>query len=194
MANDKEAEVIVIDDEDIADVPALPVAEEGKTIDWQKEAEKYQGMATRRGTKLQKFKTAPKAPDKKAEDSQANKSNELDYGQKAFLVASGYKEADEQALIQEAMTQTGKKLEEVLAMPFVTGQIDDLRKGKATTDAVPKRSDRNAAPTRDTVEYWVAKGELPPADQPELRRKVVNAKIAKAKAGNQFTENPVVGQ
>lgn len=196
MTNEEKVEV-VIEDQDLTDVVDLTEEElaDDKT-DYKAKYLESQGIAKRRTTALKKAKEAlgKNTPAPKTPAAEANKSNELDYGQKAFLVASGYKEADEQTLIQEAMTQTGKKLEEVLAMPFVVGQIDDLRKGKATTEATPKRGDRTNAPVRDTVEYWLNKGELPPADQRELRQKVVNAKIAKAKEGNRFTDNAVVGQ
>ena len=79
-------EPIAIDDEDIAEVPALPVAEDGKTIDWEAEAKKYQGMATRRGTKLTQFKKAPAPAPKPAE--QDPKKGELYYNR---AVARYYK-------------------------------------------------------------------------------------------------------
>lgn len=190
--NDNGAEAVVIDAEDISEVPALPTAEEGKTIDWKAEAEKYQGMATRRGTKLAKFnKTKPST-----EEAPANKTKkgEFDYGQKAFLISNGVKEVDDIAFVQKMVNDTGKSIEEVLSNPFTQSELKRIGEERATKAATPSAEQgRNGAPARDTVEFWLNKGELPPADQTELRQKVVNAKIAKGKTGSNFSSTPVVG-
>lgn len=193
---EKEIDVnkVVIEEQDLTDIgDYTPEEIADEKTDWKAKALESQGIARRRTTALKKVKEAlgTKPAEQKPAD-QAPKKGELDYGQKAYLVASGYKTPEEQALIQEAMIATGGTLETVLASKFVQGQIEDLRQTAATKDATPNRTDRTGEPTRDQVDYWLKKGELPPADQPELRRKVVNAKIAKAKGGNTFTDNPVV--
>lgn len=122
----------------------------------------------------------------------ADKTGELDYGQKAFLISSGIKTAEEQAVVKEVMKTTGKSLEDVLAMKYVQAELKDVRDAAAAADALPRGTKRPGQTTRDTVEYWIAKGELPPADQVQLRRDVVNAKMKQGAAGNPFTSNPVV--
>jgi hypothetical protein len=57
---------------------------------------------------------------------------------------------------------------------------------RTTKDATPSSTKKAPSSGKDTVEYWLAKGELPTGD-PELKRKVVNAKIAGEKAANTNT-------
>lgn len=194
MENDT-SKGIVIDNDDVSEVPALPVATEGTTIDWEAEAKKYQGIATRRGTKLSKVKTTLETkPVVEAKADQGNKGVELDYGQKAFLIANGVKDADDMKFVQGVMKDSGRSLEDVLASAYTQGELKTRGEERATKAAMPNASDnRQGSPTRDTVDYWLAKGELPPADQVELRRKVVNAKIAKANSKSHFTKQSVVG-
>jgi hypothetical protein len=194
MSNDQNKEEIVIDAEDVAEVPALPQPKEGETVDWKAEAEKYQGMATRRGTKLSKLKGAKPEPVVPAD--QAPKKGELDYGQKAFLVANGVKEAEDMALVQKTMTDTGRSLEDVLATPYVQAELKRLGEERATKAAAPGPQDRGNAPAKNTVDYWMAKGGLPPADgtpaTKKLREDIVNARAAKEKSGNVFAAQSVV--
>ncbi len=97
--------------------------------------------------------------------------------------------------VQGIMKDTGKDLDSVMASPFVKAELARLGEERTTKAAAPAAGSegRQGAPARDSVEYWLAKGELPPADQVELRRKVVNAKIAKGSTGSVFSSTPVVG-
>lgn len=131
-------------------------------------------------------------PDNKKKTSK--KSDELDYGQKAYLVSMGYKGADEMEKAKEIMAFTGKSLDEVLENKHFQAEIKEMRDVKATNDALPVGSKRSSNSAADSVEYWIAKGELPPADQRELRTKVVNARIVKEKSKSTFTDTPVAGK
>ena len=190
-------EPIQIDDEDVSEVqlPDAP-AEGADPIDWEAEAKRLHGLAKRRGTKLSKFKAQPKPEKKPVEVSpQDPKKGELDYGQKAYLNSLGFKDAEDHSYVQGIMKDTGKNLEDILSTPFVKAELTRLGEERATKAAAPAADgSRQGAPARDTVEYWLAKGELPPADQVELRRKVVDAKIAKEKNSSMFSSQPVVGQ
>lgn len=189
---DEKPEVIVIDDEDISAVPDLPVPKEGETIDWEAQAKTFQGMATRRGTKLAKLKDAKPAVEEKPA-AQAPKTGELDYGQKAFLIAQGIKEPAEIELIQSAMKETGQSLEAVIASKFVQGQLTDMREEATAKAATPKTGDKNDTGSRDKVDYWLKKGGLPP-DTPQnrqLRTDIVNARAKAAGSGSMFTDTPV---
>jgi len=126
-------------------------------------------------------------PDKKS----SKKSDDLDYGQKAFLIANGIKETDEMELVKEVMKSTGKSLDEVVGSRFFQAELKEIREDKATADAVPKGNKKGNNSASNTVEYWIAKGELPPKDQRELRQKVVNARIKAESGKNQFTDTPV---
>ena len=106
------------------------------------------------------------------------KSNDLDYGQKAFLVANGVKENTEIKLVQNVMQETGKTLEQVLESKYFQAELKEMRELQSSSNATPtgKRSGNTSV---DNVDYWLAKGELPPASEVELRRKVVNARLKK---------------
>jgi len=110
------------------------------------------------------------------------KSDGLDYGEKAFLVASGIK-GEETSLVQEAMKKTGETLEEILENPYFQAKLKEVRELAGTVNATPKGKGGANVPT-DSVEYWMQK---PMEEVPqEMRRQVVNAKLAKEKGGMQF--------
>lgn len=124
-----------------------------------------------------------------------DKKGEFDYGQKAFLVASGIKAGPEMELVQQYVKDSGKPIESVLTNKAFMADLKDIRDGEAAGDAIPDKSDRSGNQSKTSVEYWVAKGELPPntPENQELRRKVVAAKTAKAKGGSPFSKTPVIG-
>jgi len=133
-----------------------------------------------------------KAPSKGSKDT---KSGELDLAQRAFLNSEGIKGKSEHALVQEWMKDTGKSLDAVIENPRFQAELKDFREGVATKEAMPKGTRRSSQTSRDSVEYWVAKGELPPntPENQDLRRKVVNAKIEAKRDRDVFTKTPVVG-
>lgn len=134
-----------------------------------------------------------KNPDlfKSIEKKTSKKSDDFDYGEKAFLIANGIKESDEMEFVRDVMKETGKSLDAVVGSKYFQAELKDRREDKATQDATPKGSKRSGQSAANTVEYWIAKGELPPKDQTELRRKVVNARITKETNKSMFTSNPV---
>lgn len=129
-------------------------------------------------------------------DEKGKKSEELDYGQKAFLVAKGIEDADEVKAVQDAMKSSGKSLEEVLNANWFKAELKDIRDAKETSNAIPGNGKRTGASAANTVEYWIVKGELPPntPENRKLRQDVVNARMKKDTSASQFTENPVIGK
>jgi len=148
-------------------------------------AKKAEGFEFNRETK-EWIKKESKPDENKKPDSNKTNKGELDYGQKAFLAANGVKGADELTLVKDFMENTGKSLEEILENKHFLNEVKEIRDTKAVNDAVPGASKRGGGAARDSVEYWIAKGELPPANQPQLRRDYVNAKLKKSKEGNMF--------
>jgi hypothetical protein len=158
--------------------------------DWKTLALEAQGKAKRYYSKYQKYKGEAKKA--KPEDHKPEeKKTGLDYGQKAFLIANGIKGADEMELVNSYLA-SGKELEDIVDNKHFLADLEDLRNDKAVKAATPSSNKRTGNNARDEVEYWLAKGELPPADQVELRRKVVNAKIKAQSDGNPFSKNPVI--
>lgn len=184
------------DQEDVIDeLPAdTEEGQEDKT-DWKALAKKNQGIAKRYQTKLEKAKEeAKKVEPKKVEEPKPSKEtkDDFDYAELAYLEAKGYSDSKEQALAKKAMEDTGKSLKDVLENKYFQSEIKDMRDARASTDAIPKGSKRSGHSLKKDVEYWLAKGELPPADQPKLRQAYVNAKIKKETDGDKFTSRPVV--
>lgn len=145
---------------------------------------KNKGIAQRYKTKIDKLKEGleDKKPEEKKNDP--SKSDELDYGKKAFLVANGVKGEKETELVENIMSETGKTMEQVLESKYFKAELEEIRALKETEDALPKGSKKAGQSAQDTVEYWIAKKELP--KDRELRQKVVNARINKEKNKSVF--------
>lgn len=109
-----------------------------------------------------------------------------DLGESAFLIANGIKESDERSLAKKLAKETGKDLETLLETTYFQTELKALREAKTTANAVPTGSKRSNNSSVDTVEYWIAKGELPPTSEVELRRQVVNAQMKKEQTRTQF--------
>lgn len=158
---------------------------EDNQIDWKAEAEKARAEATKfRRMAEQRAKKLEKSS---AEDAPTKSEQGLDYGKKAFLAANGFKGADEYSIFEEVSNISGKSLDELVEDGYVLHRIKTLREEKATAAAVPSKQNRNGQSARNEVDYWLAKGELP-KDNPELARKVVNAKLAAYKQKTKFAE------
>lgn len=111
-------------------------------------------------------------------DEPTSKSDESGYGVKAFLVANGIKGANELEFAQKLQRETGKDYEALLDSTYFQTELKEFREKTATSNATPKGSKRANNSSTDTVEYWLAKGELPKgSDQKELRERIVNARM-----------------
>ena len=112
--------------------------------------------------------------------------NQNDLGESAFLIANGLKESDERSLAKKLAKETGKDLESLLETTYFQTELKSLREQKATSNAIPTGSKRSNNSGVDTVEYWIAKGELPPSSEVDLRRQVVNARMKKQESKGMF--------
>ena len=137
---------------------------------------------------------AEKQPE--GDSNQASDPNELDYGQLAFLASQGVDVNSEKQLelVRKSMKETGKDLKGLLSSKYFQAELKELKDEAAATDAIPQKGGRAGGAARNSVEYWVAKGELPPntPENQQLRRDVVNAKTKAAQSGSQFSSTPVV--
>jgi len=109
----------------------------------------------------------------------SKKSEGFDYGEKAFLTANGIKGIEEHEFAQRLQKQTGLDLDTLLEDNYFKTKLTEFRETTATANAIPTGTKRSNNSSVDSVEYWISKGELPPKDQVELRRKVVNARLKK---------------
>jgi len=177
-------------DNDSIETETIDEPTEEVVVEEKKEVEKESDEARLARLKRQYQQQAKKMG---LDTEEKSKLKDLDYGQKAYLVANGIKGAEEMSIVQDIMKSTGKDLDAVLESKYFQAELKELRSLKASEAAIPDGSKRSGQQTRDSVEYWIAKGELPPADQIELRRKVVNAKIASHSVKNVFSSNPIQG-
>jgi hypothetical protein len=130
-------------------------------------------------------------PEKK---SLSEKKQKLDYGELAYLEIQGIKTKEEREYLKDAQQVSGLDLQDLLTKPFIQAELKALRDAKSTLEAVPSASKRTTPGQsgKDTVDYWIKKDELPPVEQMELRRKVLNQKIHKEREGSKFSSDPIV--
>lgn len=145
------------------------------STDWKSEALKYKAILDRNKNKKSDEKPV-----------RSRKSNDLDYGEKAFLIANGINSADEFKLVQDFMSNTGKSLDDVVSNKYFKSELNDFRELQKTSQATPTGTRKAGQSAQDSVDYWIAKGELPPKDQVELRRSVVNAMVKRDSKKSNF--------
>ena len=101
-------------------------------------------------------------------------SGELDWGQKAYLKASGIEPTDF-GFVQEQLEESGKDLDSLLASGYFQSELKAQKEQRDVAKATPGATRTSTEPANTKVEYWIAKGKLP--DDPALRIQVVNRKI-----------------
>lgn len=182
------------DEVEVPEEITLKEGDEGyDQIDWKANAEKNKGIAQRNKTRAEKARQAlaEKGEKKDGEPGKKDDSKGLDRVDKAVLRAEKITDPKEVELVEAIMKETGKDVEGVLASKYFQGELKTLREEAAADNATPHGTNRSGNASRDSVDYWIAKGELPPMEQSELRTKVVNAKIAKEKSQSQFSSTPI---
>jgi predicted nuclease with TOPRIM domain len=179
MPNENE-EVNLTNNEEVVETNEVEETQNtGETTDWKAKYEEIQGRLKRAETKLSKVdRTSEKTPSKKSDD--------FDYGEKAYLFARDIKTQSEMKLVRDVMKDTGKKLEDVLESKYFQAELKEMRDIEQTSRAIPSNSKRTGQSSVNTVDYWLAKGELPPADMPDLRKEYVNAKAQKSVSKKMF--------
>ena len=179
------AEEVVEDEEITNDTEDTSETTDEGDVDWKERALKAEGIVKRYKTKETKTKEKT--------DTVSGQKTEKGFGlvEKTFLKASGIN-SNEFELVQNFVKETGLPIDELVEKKWFQAELKEYRDSVATKSATPKGNSRSAQSARDTVDYWIAKGELPPADQVELRRKVVNERLRKETSGSKFSSNPIV--
>lgn len=120
--------------------------------------------------KLGKETELPKATEVKG------KSEDLDYGQKAFLRSYDIKGADELMLVKQFQDR-GFDLDSIVTDDVFTAKLGNLREARATALATPKGTKRSSSSSGDTdfdraLSKFRDSGDLP--DNFEMKAKVLN--------------------
>ena len=194
----------IIEDADIQEADFTPEELADENFDWKAESLKLKGLNQRRATKLRKLKENLKPEIKPKTEVQQDKienKKEVDYArdahllaQETYFIANGIKGEDEIELAKRIISETGKSEREVVGMKYFQSELKELRDARATKDALPSSSKRSTTTQRDSVDYWLAKlengGKLFDIPDVKLRREVVNARMARGKQTNHFTDRP----
>lgn len=138
------------------------------------------------GSYKKQLKDLRKASKEEDETPEKVESKSSDLGEKAYLAVNGIKSADELAFVQKMKKETGRDVESLLETTYFQTEFKSFKEKSATDNAVPTGSKRSSNSAVDSVDYWIAKGELPPADQVQLRRDVVNARLKKESSKGVF--------
>ncbi len=111
------------------------------------------------------------------------KSDDFDYGEKAFLATKGIKD-DEMAFVRKEMKQSSESLETLLGNDYFKGRLEAHREATLTENANPKGKREGGGAPVDSVEFWATKdiSEVPQ----DMRAKVVNYKLKKEQEGGVF--------
>jgi hypothetical protein len=190
----KKIEGVVDTDLDFEEGEDAPEAKEGEedTTDYKALAAKNAGIAKRNATKLAKLKERLKI-DKKVEQQLEEKKNEPDYAKLAYLEQKGITSDEDIAWAEKQAKDSGKSLRDLFGAKWFQEELKERREVAATKEAIPSGSKRSVNSTRDSVEYWITKGELPQGEENrKLREDIVAAKRKQSKGGSNFTERPVV--
>jgi hypothetical protein len=161
-------------------------------------AEKRSGMAKRFKTKLEKHNLSEDSDSDDDKDPKGQKGKDnpekkelLDRVDRAVLRVEKITDPEEVALVENYIKETGKTVDQILESKIFQSELQEMRDLKKSDDAVPSGTKRSGNSSSNTVEYWLKKGGLPPADQVELRRKVVAARM-KSEEASKFSPNPIV--
>jgi len=132
---------------------------------------------------------------KKVPEGKVNKPNEdFNTGDIAFMEGRGVKTDDEMNFVKSMMDKTGENLKDTLSDDYVQSKLKTMKEAAAVKDATPSGSKRTPTSGKASVEYWLAKGGLPPESDIQLRRDVLNARIKGEERGNKFAPQSVISQ
>jgi hypothetical protein len=113
-------------------------------------------------------------------------SSVLERVQRMELKENGLKDSDEIELVLKKSKELKLDPLVLVSEGLAEGLLERHRKAKQDELATPGTSSRTASSQKDSVDYWIAKGELPSADKVELRREVVKKKIKASNRSNMF--------
>jgi hypothetical protein len=168
---------------------------EAEAPNWEAEAKKWEGLAKRDKKRIDKLEVALKEAlntEKPNVESRAKENFEdgFDLAAKSYLRAEGINR-NEFDWVYDQMKDSGKSLDNLMDAKWFQAELKERRANEASKEAIPSGTKRTGGGTRDKVEYWIAKGEMPPPDQVELRREYVKAR-EKAEERSKFSDMPVL--
>ena len=117
-------------------------------------------------------------------------TGELDYAQKTFIsnvLGVKINDTEQISLVKEYLAN-GKNLDDLIDNKHFKNDLKDIQDNQAAKDAIPIGArGAGGSSAKDSVDYWINKGELPP-DNVDLQRKVVNERIKRGKNVSHFAK------
>jgi hypothetical protein len=129
------------------------------------------------------------------------KPNEPDYATKlairTFLKQEGITHPDDQQWVQDEAKRLNRQPDEILAMEHVKSYLTTSNDQRIASEGMPKRSGQGGGKTQNDIDYWLDRKKPDgtydtPADL-TLANKVIDARIAKQKQVNQFSDTLFTG-
>lgn len=171
--NNEGTETVETHEEETVETPA----EEHKEVKPSETPEARLARLERQASQLRK-KLGVSEPEKPSKSS-----NDLDYGQKAYLAANGVKGSKEMDFVKQELKSSGLSLEALLENDYFQAKLEKQRALNKTAEATPTGKRSGGVPL-DSVDYWMTKPlEEVPRD---MRGKVVDAMLAKEKSKGVF--------
>lgn len=177
--NSKNDEEVVVDEND--DTDAL----KGKFEKVQNTNKQLYERAKKAEAEVKEFKKLKDEAEAKVKTDE-KVSTEPDYGKLAYLQSQNIDNPDDIKIVQEEAERLKLPLTDVLGMEHMKSKLKANKEDREAKDAIPKGGRRSGGDSKQEVDYWIAKGGLPP-DQ-ELAEKVVNARMGKEKSKNTFSD------
>lgn len=178
---------VVIEEVDVQEKEFTEQELSDDTIDWKAKAIELKGLNQRRATKLAKLKEKLSVKNEKPAEVQPTKiepkSDELDYGAKAYLKASGI-EPTEFEFVKKHIKESGKDIDSLLNSGYFQSELKDYRNAEAVKKATPSSTRLAPDNGKSKVDYWIDRGELPPDtyENRQLRFDIVNARYEREKS------------
>lgn len=171
-APELEEEIEIEEEEEVKEKPKLTL-------------EQKRGILKRQLTKIEK--ELGQEPKKTAKQT---KATEIDLGHLAFHNSKSNSvkiEHDEDIeYLKETMNRTGSTQSELLNDDYFQGKLKQRQEARVAKSAIPSNTKRSSTTTQNEVQYWINKGQMPPADQVELRRAVLNERLKREGDGSKF--------
>ena len=165
--------------------------ETSENTNWEERARKLESQAIVQRERTRALKAELSKLGKAVLPDKKEEKKGFDNADKALLIASGI-QRDDHALVWKWMQDTGKEMDDVLGNKYFQTELLDAQEERKSRNAIPAGSKRSSLSSRDSVEYWLTRGEMPPESERALREAYVNAKMKQHDQSSQFTNRPIV--
>lgn len=125
-------------------------------------------------------------------------SNESDYYKdltlRTFMKGEGIDDKADQDWILKEANELKKPVEDLLSKPYYQSELKTRRTQRQAENGTPDGSGSSSGGVRNDVDYWIDKknpknpGEFLLPKDPELKIKVINARMARDKRNQEFPD------